>query len=189
MLTKVCGMRLNTYGMVVGWLGVIWSFLAVILLGTALGFVDEIAEEVAKSNQKMSVSQIRTVLVIAFSVFLALKVINLLSSSLLVMGTVKERHLLLLPWLINSGIALFFTIIYTAAVWVVAIGYSPFLQAIPQLLVSGGLLGLWWYLYYGVYSLFKHLQLSSDQQRPLMQGPPQRSGEHSATTYPNYTKI
>ncbi|EDW31649.1 GL10847 [Drosophila persimilis] len=191
MLTKVLGMRLNTYGVVVGWLGAIWSFLAVILISTALGFADEISEEIAKNSQdpNMTAIQIRTLLVIVLSVFLALKVINLLSSALLVMGTVKERHLLLLPWLINSGITLAFTIISTVLLWVEAIGSSPVAEALSVVFVSGGLVVLWWYLYYGIYSLFKHIQLTSDQQRPLIQGPPQRSGDHSGATYPNYTKI
>ncbi|BFG05978.1 uncharacterized protein DMAD_04583 [Drosophila madeirensis] len=191
MLTKVLGMRLNTYGVVVGWLGAIWSFLAVILLSTALGFSDEISEEIAKSTNdpNMTVSKVRTMLVITCSILLALKVINLLSSALLVMGTVKERHLLLLPWLINSGITLVFTITLTVLSWVSIIVNENILQALPAVLFSGVLLVLWWYLYYGVYSLFKHIQRSSDQQRPLFQGAPQRSGDHSATTYPNYTKI
>ncbi|XP_033250766.1 uncharacterized protein LOC117189817 [Drosophila miranda] len=145
-------------------LGAIWSFLAVILISTALGYADKISEEIAKNTKdpNMTAIQIRTLLVIVLSIFLALKVINLLSSALLVMGTVKERHLLLLPWLINSGITLAFTIISTVLLWVEAIGSGPVAEALSVVFVSGGLVVLWWYLYYGIYSLFKHIQLTSD---------------------------
>jgi len=51
MLSRVFCMRLNTYGVVIGWLGVILSFLATILLSLALGFVDEIAQQIAKGSE------------------------------------------------------------------------------------------------------------------------------------------
>jgi len=62
MLTSVFGMRLNTYGVVIGWLGVIFSFLATILLSVGLGFVDEIAQQIVdtQKNTEMTLSEVRT---------------------------------------------------------------------------------------------------------------------------------
>ncbi|XP_017077033.1 uncharacterized protein LOC108111906 [Drosophila eugracilis] len=187
MLTSVFCMRLNTYGVVIGWLGVIFSFLATILLSVALGFVDEIAQEIVKSAQKtdLTVSEVRTGLIVLLSVYLALKVINLLASAMLVVGTVKERHLLLLPWLINNGVILVFAIITHIGVWAQVIGSQmPFLSAVPIILISVGILVLTWYLYYGIYSLFKQIQASSELQRPLI--PP---ATQQTNSYPSYTKI
>ncbi|EDX07743.1 uncharacterized protein LOC6735184 [Drosophila simulans] len=187
MLSRVFCMRLNTYGVVIGWLGVILSFLATILLSVALGFVDEIAQQIAKESKDsdMTVTQIRSVLVIIFSVYLALKVINLLASAMLVAGTVKERHLLLLPWLINNGVLLVFGIVTNIAMLAQVIGSTPFLSALPIILVDVGLLVLTWYLYYGIYSLFKQIQASSEVQRPLIPAPTQQQ----TNSYPSYTKI
>ncbi|XP_016940469.2 uncharacterized protein [Drosophila suzukii] len=187
MLTSVFGMRLNTYGVVIGWLGVIFSFLATILLSVGLGFVDEIAQQIVdtQKNTEMTLSEVRTVLVILFSVSLALKMINLLASAMLVLGTVKERHLLLLPWLINNGVMLAFAIITHIGLWAEIIGSSvPLFNALPIILLSVLVLVLGWYLYYGIYSLFKQIQASSEIQRPLI--PP---ATHQTNSYPSYTKI
>ncbi|XP_016991429.1 uncharacterized protein LOC108053332 [Drosophila rhopaloa] len=187
MLTSVFCMRLSTYGVVIGWLGAIFSFLATILLAVGLGFVDEIAQQIVESgkNPDMSVSEVRSVLIIFFSVYLALKVINLLASVMLVVGTVKERHLLLLPWLINNGVLLAFGIIANISLWAQIIESSmPFMSALPAILLSVFMLVLGWYLYYGIYSLFKQIQGSSEMQRPLIPPPTQQ-----ANTYPSYTKI
>ncbi|KAH8337028.1 hypothetical protein KR059_012142 [Drosophila kikkawai] len=187
MLSSVFCMRLNTYGVVIGWLGVIFSFLAVILLSVALGFADEIAQQIVEANKSadVTVDQVRSILIIALSVYLALKVINLLASAMLVVGTVKERHLLLLPWLINNGVLLAFAILFHFGVWAQVLSAPPpFLDALPILLFSLATLALAWYLYYGIYSLFKQIQANSDIQRPLI--PPAAPQTNS---YPSYTKI
>ncbi|XP_017125923.1 uncharacterized protein LOC108145193 [Drosophila elegans] len=187
MLSRVFCMRLNTYGVVIGWLGAILSFLATILLAVALGFVDEIAQQIvdANKNPDVTVSQVRSVLIIIFSVYLALKVINCLASVMLVVGTVKERHLLLLPWLINNGVLLVTGIIAHITLWAELIESStPFINALPVILLSLSMLVLAWYLYYGIYSLFKQIQASSEIQRPLIPPPTQQTN-----SYPSYTKI
>ncbi|KAH8348880.1 hypothetical protein KR084_012145 [Drosophila pseudotakahashii] len=187
MLTSVFCMRLNTYGVVIGWLGVIFSFLATILLSVALGFVDNIAQQIVDTEKQadMTVSEVRNVLIILFSVYLALKVINLLASAMLVVGTVKERHLLLLPWLINNGVILALAILTHIGLWAQIIGSAmPFMSALPIILISVSVLLLGWYLYYGIYSLFKQIQASSELQRPLI--PP---ATQQTNSYPSYTKI
>ncbi|KAH8291354.1 hypothetical protein KR054_010949 [Drosophila jambulina] len=187
MLTSVFCMRLNTYGVVIGWLGVIFSFLATILLSVALAFVDEIAQQIVdtKPSDHMQLDQVHTILVIGLSVYLALKVINLLASVMLVVGTVKERHLLLLPWLINNGVLLGFAIVAHLGLWAQVISVPvPFLDALPIILFSMAALALGWYLYYGIYSLFKQIQVTSDIQRPLIAPAAQQTN-----SYPSYTKI
>ncbi|KAH8270889.1 hypothetical protein KR018_011305 [Drosophila ironensis] len=187
MLQRVCCMRLNTYGVVVGWLGLIFSFLAVILLATGLGFATEIAQKIAQdiNDPNASAEDIRAIVVVVLGVYLALKVINLLASAMLIFGTVKERHLLLLPWLINNGVLLVFAFIGHITLWVTMVdSKEPISSAVPMVLFSLAILALLWYLYYGIYSLFKHIQASSEQQRPLIPQPAQQGN-----SYPSYTKI
>lgn len=57
MLNSVFFMRLNTYGVVIGWLGVIFSFLATILLSVALGFVDEIAQQIIAADKSSDLTE------------------------------------------------------------------------------------------------------------------------------------
>ncbi|KAH8340216.1 hypothetical protein KR067_013685 [Drosophila pandora] len=189
MLRSVFCMRLSTYGMVIGWLGAIFSFLATIILAIALGFSKQIAEEIVKQQTdqtEMTVDQVHSVLVVILSVYLAFKVINLLASVMLVVGTVKERHLLLLPWLINNGALLAFAVVAHIGLWVSVIAAKPpFLDALPVILLSVALFVLGWYLYYGIYSLFKQIQASSELQRPLIPPQPPQQGN----SYPSYTKI
>ncbi|XP_017033196.1 uncharacterized protein [Drosophila kikkawai] len=173
MLTSVCGMRLTTYGVGLGWIGVIFSFLAVILTSIALGNVDEIAQEMVKAqNTNLTEDQMRTVLVIILSIYLALQLINLLSSGMLIVGTLKERHLYLLPWLFNNGVALIFGLITQIGMFVQASSSS----VVPSILISLLTFALSVYLYYGIYSLYKQLQRTSDLQRPLI--PPQSSARN-----------
>ncbi|XP_041631718.1 uncharacterized protein [Drosophila kikkawai] len=138
MLSSVCCMRLNTYGMVIGWLGVIFSILAVTLLSLGL----------AQAN-RAHISNL--------SVYLAVAVIHLLSSAMLVLGTVKKRHLLLLPWLTSSGVLLALNSIAQFFHWVY-LDTSPSLLALPALLFSVAGFVLQWYLYNGIYSLYKQIQ-------------------------------
>ncbi|KAH8246574.1 hypothetical protein KR032_002837 [Drosophila birchii] len=179
MLNSVCGMRLNTYGVGLGWIGVIFSFLAVILTSIGLGNADAIAQQIVKDSQntKMTVDEVRTALVIVLSIYLALQVINLLASGMLIVGTLKERHLYLLPWLFNNGVTLIFGIATQIGMFVQLSSVS-FTSALPSILVSVVSIALSWYLYYGIYSLYKQIQRNSDLQRPLI--PPQSSARNYA---------
>lgn len=62
MLNSICGIRLSTYGVCLGWIGVIFSFLAVILVSVSLGYADEIAQQIVKDSNDptLSVDQVRT---------------------------------------------------------------------------------------------------------------------------------
>ncbi|KAH8369517.1 uncharacterized protein LOC110184089 [Drosophila serrata] len=177
MLNSVCGMRLSTYGVGLGWIGVIFSFLAVILTSIGLGNADELARQIVEENHntKLTVDEVRTILVIILSIYLALQVINLLASGMLIVGTLKERHLYLLPWLFNNGVTLIFGIITQIGMWVQLSSVS-FTSALPSILVSLVTITLSWYLYYGIYSLYKQIQRTSDLQRPLI--PPQSSARN-----------
>lgn len=55
MLKSLFFMRLNTAGIVIGWLSVVGSLLAIIVEGVALGYADMIAQQIVKqldSNAK-----------------------------------------------------------------------------------------------------------------------------------------
>ncbi|XP_030387162.1 uncharacterized protein LOC115633816 [Scaptodrosophila lebanonensis] len=186
MLNKCCFMRLHTAGMVIGWVGIVGSFISVIVLSVVLANVDELVKAIVDHDPNVNGAGIRTGVVVFCSIALAFAIINLLSSTMLVVGTVKERHLMLVPWLVNSGAALFFSVIQNITVWIMMISNSaPVSEILPYFLFAGLALAFQFYIYYGIYSLFKHIQAGGDQQSPLIRPVPQQSG----TTYPSYTKM
>jgi len=54
MLTNFCGFRLNTLGVVIGWLGTIFSMIGVVIWALALGNVSSITDAVVKNNPDVS---------------------------------------------------------------------------------------------------------------------------------------
>ncbi|XP_017023883.1 uncharacterized protein [Drosophila kikkawai] len=149
MLSKVFCMGLNTYGLVIGWLGVVCSILEVIPLFVVVGLL--VGDDKSVDDEK------RSNLVIVLSIGLPVVVINLLISGMLIMGTVKKRHLLLLPWLIWSGVCLALISLADFCYWVLLLS-SPSLAALPILLFSVAFFVLQWYLYNGIYSLYREIQ-------------------------------
>ncbi|XP_017865184.1 PREDICTED: uncharacterized protein LOC108615297 [Drosophila arizonae] len=192
MLTRLCCMRLNTAGVVLGWLGIVGSLLGVILLSTILGYADVIAKGIVDKMQpeEATYDEVHSAIVIGCSVYLGIILLNLLSSALLVLGTMKERHLMLLPWLINSAVGLVFSIVYHLALFVAAFSSgADFGHVLPALIPTALILALQIYIYMGIYSLFKQIQQTREQQRPLITATQGMAVPNQGNTYPSYTKI
>lgn len=184
-------MRLNTAGVVIGWLGLVGSFILTIVLSVVLGYSDMIVKQIMenmKETDPKAYDGIHMMLVVGCSIYLGIVVLNLLASGLLILGTIKERHLMLLPWLINSGISLVMSIIFNFVGLITALSSGMPLELIPSVMIAVLTLALQIYIFYGIYSLFKQIQLTRNEQRPLIQ-PRAESVPHQTTTYPNYTKI
>ncbi|KAL7736846.1 hypothetical protein ACLKA6_015682 [Drosophila palustris] len=193
MMQKMFFMRLNTAGVVIGWLGLVGSFLMIFLLSATLGFADVIAKtliENMKIKDANAYDEIHMVIVVVASVYLAITALSLLASGMLLLGTMKERHLMLVPWLINSGLNMLFTSV-NLLVGFAGLVSSPMPEPyINIFLFSATLLALEFYIFYGIYSLFKQIQLNRDEQRPLIQSQAHAEAvPHQTNTYSNYTKI
>lgn len=60
----------------------------------------------------------------------------------MILNLLQERHLLLLPWLINNGALLAFAVVAHIGLWVSVIAAKPpFLDALPVILLSVALFG------------------------------------------------
>ncbi|XP_034107919.1 uncharacterized protein LOC132793392 [Drosophila nasuta] len=187
MLRSVCFMRLHTAGVVVGYLGLAGSIFIAIASACALGFADVIAkavEESMKQPDPKAHDEIHMMIVIFACIYLGSALISTMSSGMLIIGTMKNRHLMMLPWLVLNAIGLFSKIVYNL-VLIYALYQAP-MQFALIFVLSMLSLAFYAYIYAGIYSLFKHIQLSNDEQRPLVRSD---NGTHDGTTYPNYTKI
>ncbi|XP_030381209.1 uncharacterized protein LOC115629047 [Scaptodrosophila lebanonensis] len=168
MMVNWCRMRLHTVGVTIGWIGIMVSILSIILLSLILVLVDEVAmfvvPDLARKLPLLSFSGFRTGLVIMCGVWLGFSIINLLASAMLLMGTVQENHLMLVPWLINSGAALVINIIRHPFTW-----FAFADEVGPCIVFSVVTLILQFYIYFGIYSLYKHIKAKKDQQRQFIQ--------------------
>uniref|UniRef100_D3TLS1 Hypothetical conserved protein n=1 Tax=Glossina morsitans morsitans TaxID=37546 RepID=D3TLS1_GLOMM len=182
-MNNLCGLRLSTVGMVVGWLNLVGGLLSTILLSIALTRVDDIVDAIYKSigpDSDLDAVDIRLIVLIAISVYLTTSLANVISSMLLLIGTVKERHLLLAPWLINAYIFIFFNAVNFAYMIFVSIFKDvPVNVAIPTLLYTGISLIIQIVIWNAIYSLYKQIRANRDQQQRLLTAP----------TMPDYPRL
>ncbi|XP_017472854.1 PREDICTED: uncharacterized protein LOC108363856 [Rhagoletis zephyria] len=175
--------RLETAAMIIGWLGAVGSVISVVVFGFCLGYLDEIVQKIIESapeNTKLDPDQIRTILTVAFVIFLILNAINMFASICLILGTMKQRHLLLLPWLLNTGIALLFAATYYVLLVVEAVQMS-YSSNIGLIIFASINLALDIYVWLAIYSHFKNIRNNREQQERLI--PP------AGGVYPSYTNM
>ncbi|KAH8371544.1 hypothetical protein KR093_007959 [Drosophila rubida] len=185
MLKSVCCMRLPTAGVIVGYLGLAGSILLTIGSACVIGFANEIVNnlEPPKNVDPSSHEEMRMAVVIIGCVYLGGAIISIMASAMLIIGTMKNRHLMMLPWLVLNGLGLFSKSVYNLVLVYAVFQYPA--QVAPIFIMSMLSLALYAYIYAGIYSLYKHVQMSNDEQRPLVR----EEGAHESTTYPNYTKL
>lgn len=183
-MNNFCGLRLSTVGMVVGWLNLIGGLLSTILLSIALTRIDDIVSAIHRSignNSDLDTVDMRLIVIIAISVYLTTSLANVIASMLLIVGTVKERHLLLAPWLINAYIFIFFNAVnFVYMIFVSIFKDVPINVAIPTLLYTGVSLAIQIVIWNAIYSLYKQIRANRDQQQRLLTAP---------TTLPDYTRL
>ncbi|CAD7012290.1 uncharacterized protein LOC101454486 [Ceratitis capitata] len=183
MLKKFFCFRLETAAMIIGWVETIGSFLSILLFGFCLGYVDEIVKQIIESapaDEQLNPDEIRKVLIVGFVAFIVLSAINLVASVCLLLGTIKERHLLILPWLFNSLISLLFGFIYYIILVAGSLSIS-FSSGIGTLLSISISLALHIYTWLAMYSHFKNIRNNRDQQEQLLRP--------AGGAYPSYTNI
>ncbi|XP_068146376.1 uncharacterized protein [Drosophila tropicalis] len=185
MLTKLFCFRLNTAGVIIAWIGIVGSLLTTIILGICLGMIDELVKAMVKNwnDPEITEADIRPYAVIVLSIYLALSVIQMLASGMLLIGTNKERHLWLLPWLFNYGISIAVGFIYNLSVWIMLLSKNmSFLSVLPSMIIYLLSTAFSMYVFYGIYSLYKQIQASRDEQQPLIS-----DQDQVRRTNPNYT--
>ncbi|XP_023032581.2 uncharacterized protein LOC111518850 [Drosophila willistoni] len=158
MLEKLCCMRLPTAGKVLGWLGVIAAILGYIRIVLLMNGT-EVTVVVGDTIQKQYV-QIDAV---TGSIALVINSLNLLISVLLLLGIQKNRHGLVLPWLIFNG----FVLALCAIAFVLAIiGFFASGDSTLLALLLGYSLGLALgiYIYHGILSLYYYLKENGGPQ-------------------------
>ncbi|XP_037930606.1 uncharacterized protein LOC119665456, partial [Teleopsis dalmanni] len=158
--------------------------LWIVLFSVCLANIDEVTKVVIDHLNDTSIPEerIHSGIVIISSLYVTINAINLIASILLIFGTIKERHLLLLPWLINSGVSLFFNGLYFITILVLGISVGSAFSSVAVSIISGGIsLALQIFIWYGMYSLFKQIQCGRDQRQYLL--------HHNRASYPSYTNF
>ncbi|XP_068147655.1 uncharacterized protein [Drosophila tropicalis] len=149
MLEKLCCMRLPTAGKVVGWLGVISAVLGYIRILLLMNGTEVVGDTMQKQYMQIDA--------VTGSVLLVINSLNLLISVLLLLGIQKNRHGLVLPWLIFHGVVL---VICGVAIVLAIVAFFASAEAAILVLVLGYCLGLALaiYIYHGILSLYYYLK-------------------------------
>ncbi|KAH8397061.1 hypothetical protein KR215_008125 [Drosophila sulfurigaster] len=186
-LKKVACMRLQTAGVVVGWLGVVFSSLAIIITACAVGHSDKIAGVISKTlldkTDQDTHDTIQTFIVLYGSFYLGVCILHFLAAGFLVIGAMKNRHLMLLPWLVLNALGIFLNILslllstfdtdtdylpYFFRFFTTFIYSSEILCSLFLLFVNinsyiwYSLSVLYVYIYWGIVSLYHHIQMNKD---------------------------
>ncbi|KAI8127159.1 hypothetical protein CVS40_3003 [Lucilia cuprina] len=90
-MNHLCGIRLSTVGVVVGWFNLIGAFFSTILIIVAFTQLDDVVKMIEEQmNDPVNKEGIRTMVIIALSVYLTVCLANVFASAMLIVGTVKE---------------------------------------------------------------------------------------------------
>ncbi|XP_017077280.2 uncharacterized protein LOC108112039 isoform X1 [Drosophila eugracilis] len=163
MLSSVCCIRLNTYGVVISYLSLIVSTLA-----TGVLFL---------FSANVTYSILTDVLYFILCACCFLVLVNIVTFTTMAVGIVQKKHQFMLPWLMNCGLLLVVLTIDSVLLWINLILYQDSLNIILIIfIINAGILGesnqidldaantviyfpgFGWYVYYGIYSLFKNIQ-------------------------------
>lgn len=120
--------------------------------------------------------------------FIALCAIDFIASVLLLYGSIQGKRLLLLPWLIENGFGLFYSILTSiVVVYAMSVGDKVTAGSTVGLLISIFLPVLFSaYIWSAVYSLYNWLA-EVDTQRARLLGPP--IGKSPYTVYQTYERV
>ncbi|XP_046865494.1 uncharacterized protein LOC124459821 [Drosophila willistoni] len=161
MLKKVFCMRLHTAGRVIGWLGIIGSIMAYIEVIVLMRKIDIMGTNLTGGQLRTETNKY----IIdndADCILLAINSVYLVCSILLIVGTRKNRHKLLLPWIIIWGITLALAIFISIFRLCVVLSESDFESV--TLIGSIPFTALAIYVHYGIISLYKHIQTNRGEE-------------------------
>ncbi|XP_023033118.1 uncharacterized protein LOC111518960 [Drosophila willistoni] len=184
MLQSLLCMNLHTAGKVIGSVGTAVSFVAIIFLSTVVG------HDVALSRLALQDYDYNS------GVWLILTVLFFFSSILLIMGTMQNKHFLLLPWLLITG---FFIITFARVAFPLYFKLmmpKTFRVQMMCNVVIGMILALKMYVYYGICSLVYHIrQIRAEGHSETLQNKNfyssnlQDTGFYPIDGYPYYSKM
>ncbi|XP_065367315.1 uncharacterized protein LOC135960051 [Calliphora vicina] len=182
-MNHLCGIRLSTVGVVVGWFNLIGAVFSTILLIVAFTRIDEVVQMIEEQMKDPNNVDIRTAVIIALSIYLTVSLANVFASAMLIVGTVKERHLLLTPWLINAYIFIFFNVLnFIYMTYVSIVSSVPIGSMIFAIVAAGLSLVFQCTIWNAIYSLYQQIRANRDLQQRLLP-------TTSNNSYTNYTKM
>ncbi|XP_034107915.1 uncharacterized protein LOC117570402 isoform X1 [Drosophila albomicans] len=188
-LEKAGFLELHTAGLIIGWLGVIGSVLIFIIAAFTLGEADKIADNLAPENGEESGLHNQAEAAVSFlGVFLmGVCIMSAVISGLLIYGINKNRHSMLLPWLVLGTFGVVFSYFnLLAALFAFVAGPHNFLDFLYQVFSTA----LQSYFYYVIYSLYMRMKMDTGIGSEL--APPPAAAvpyQQNDPAYSNYDKV
>ncbi|KAH8371545.1 hypothetical protein KR093_007958 [Drosophila rubida] len=184
-LKKVGCLRLHTAGVVVGWLGVVGAFLSIIIAACLIGYADDFVtfmfRYLGAEPDPDTHSFFKKMIVMYSCIYLGAAIVSGVASGFLVYGTMKNRHLMILPWLVIHAIGIFANFLSLLGAAYAMFG-GPIEKTLNFFLAIASF-SLYLYLYIGIYSLYKYIQSNGDvaprMHRPVPSSVPQHNTIYS----------
>ncbi|XP_034478719.1 uncharacterized protein LOC117784966 [Drosophila innubila] len=150
---SLCCINLKTTGKIISWTSLVVSLAFTILNCILL------------HNYKSSDE-----LIYGLSVMVTIGLLDIIFSGLLVLGTIMERNLLILPWLIFSANLLALCTVINLYWVIINMAISPQFHEIGYFFLRLILIGFGVYITSVIYSLYKQIKHSNKQKYSLNQG-------------------
>jgi len=177
LLEKYFCFELLTTGLIIGWLGLAESLVSSVTGIVMLENIDTYFDPAKYPD--IDVKTARALFVNLIGTAIALNILNVLACGLLIIGTVKRNHLLVIPWLVKNALSLA-TLCLLQCILVVLLFTSKdtaVVFGIIALVIV--VLCFYTYTWLSIFSLYHHLRRGNGEYRPLISG--------NTTTGPIYT--
>jgi len=176
LVRKFFCLELLTTGLVIGWFGLIESISSCVSGIVMLENIDVYLNGTTiDDKQNLDPAVVRSILINLIGTNIALNIIDIVASGLLIAGTVKRNRLLLVPWLINSGLSLFLVAIAAVifVVLVLATNQIPLVSSIFVIVacfITFSFYAYTWIAIYSLYELFRRGEPASEYSRLIGEG-------------------
>ncbi|KAG5677518.1 hypothetical protein PVAND_007273 [Polypedilum vanderplanki] len=203
-----CFFRLTTGGMILGWIGAIESLLVVILTTIGLTHVPQIMDHLRNETRAATTIKMEAINETHVSIFrrhrsemtaedemflergmyailtlnLIVNVVTLISSLLLITGSIKRNSKYLLPWLVCEALCLIFSSFAAISKSFEMLIYNEnFGEGFLTIFSILFLVGVEVYLYLCVYSLYQMLKTEEKNQRQMQLNEISNQASHKET--------
>lgn len=153
-MDRICCLRLNVLGILIGVFGAGLSFMSLFLLILGMKDLDHLTTATYEkiNDPDILMENVRRGILVTVTLYITINILNITASLLLVFGTMQSQHLMLIPWLINAGISCILSALYffNAAAFI----FVPLITVLSAA-VNLTIQILLWYVIYSLYNLLK----------------------------------
>ncbi|GAB0100066.1 hypothetical protein DMENIID0001_160490 [Sergentomyia squamirostris] len=105
-LNKCCCFSLKTGGVILGWLGVIMSFVQFVLSIILICNSDRLGQLLTDAKIHYDYDVLSLTVQIILGIYIVFTAVGVVTSSFLIVGTLRNNHNFIYPWLLIEGLSI-----------------------------------------------------------------------------------